>query len=245
MIDRYTRAVKDLQDADAPDQWDEITDRAADDGAVVVLDAAGGRSSRRRRVTLIAAAVASIAALLGGVWLVQDDDRSSVVADDPPATSDPERTDVLIPTPFDADPPDAGDPEPFYVACNAGSLASTTPPDGITGDVQPPGVDDPRVPPELRDQVVGVYPGDTTTRVVFSLEGHPEIGFDQSRAFTQPGPGAIGRTLFAPYDDGWVARVDVAGDDDELCLFTLVGVGINQADFVQFVQGLVVTTTPN
>jgi hypothetical protein len=244
MTDDYDRGVQALREVPVPDQWEEITARAARRGLVVPLDDPEGWR-RRRRWPMLAAVAASVAVLVGAVALVtREDPDGRTVTDSTTTTTTDATTSTTTDTttttsataPGAVDRPTAEDlgNQPAS-ACSPLFFATTTAPSGIAAGQQDPQPNDPRVPSTVHSSLIGVFPGETTTRAVFVIAGWPDLGVETGTMVDGPFPGT--QTWTAPYDDGWIAEIPVPLET-YTCPATLIGLGINETDFRRFLAGL-------
>jgi hypothetical protein len=254
MADRYDQALQALAEIPVPDQWEEITQRAARSGIVVPLDHRDGSRRQRRWRTLAAVAVLAALVAIGAVLLRR---QTNDVVIDQPSTTEPESqqtapsTTTAAPEPTDpieapsggVPPPDISEAGNYPVsACSDIALTATDPPVGIEADMQRVS-DDPRAPEGLGASLVGVFPTDSAQRAVLVATGWPPLA-DRGTFVDGPAPGTP--SWIGAYDDGWVAHFTAPLVPDQpitpetSCPTTLIGVGIEEAQLRQFLAGLTV-----
>lgn len=253
MTDRYDEGMEALRETPVPEQWDEITRRIRRTrpapAAEMSPDLGGpGPNGRRRRWPLILTTAASLALLVGVVALFTRDDPDVTTADpsmtthETSGTSETSQTTSSTTTspPTGALPNEVVDIDSYPVsACRGVRLRAADPPQGIGGVMEDVAFDDPRVPEIVHGNLTGVFAGDTTTRAVFVVAGWPGLNDEAGGYVEGPFPGVL--SYLSPYGDGWFAELAVPASldtPDTYCPFTLVGLGLNDADLRQFVAGL-------
>ena len=219
-----------------------------------------GRNARRWPLALAAASsLALVAGVVGALALAGRDNADVSTGNrpatttgeggptdtsaQPPATSSTTTTTTSTTTttpPTGALPNEVVDIDNYPVsACRGVRFTATAPPSGLEGSMQPVAFDDPRVPSVVHGNLTGVFPSDTTTRAVFVVAGWPGLQDDSGTYVEGPFPDV--QSWISAYDDGWLAEIAAPASTESpvtYCPFTLLGLGMNEADFRQFLGGL-------
>jgi hypothetical protein len=225
MPDRYEDGIRALQGMEAPDQWDDIRQRA-DGGLIVPLDR-DGRDGRRRWPMLLAVAALMVVAGTAALLLRADND----------VTTDPA---IEGPTPAIDGPggPSTTAPRGARIGRCPQALVLTTssapagwstamdPADAGLGPNPPAGVD---------RRFAGLFTGPTTGENVFVVLGLPGLQDDSFVPFEGPIPGR--NAQIAPFPGGWYVEV-VIPHPDGACWVTLEAIGMTQDEAIRFAQGL-------
>jgi hypothetical protein len=122
--------------------------------------------------------------------------------------------------------------------CDDIGLSTTSPPEGMDGIQQHPVASDPRLPPEARRSVTGVFHGEGTQSAVLVLAGWQDVGFRGGIASVPAPFPEASQTWIGTFGDGTVAYFEVTPPDRAACSVTVAGVGISESAFMEFFEGL-------
>ncbi len=261
MTDRYDDGMRALRDEPVPDQWQDIVTRA---GRSATADATelgaqtngngSGHHQAGRRWPFALAVAASVAVVAGAVVLVTREDSEvttggpvtsategtgSTTATEPPSTDDtaPGTTTTTTSILPGRPPNEVVDLDNYPVsACRGLPFAASAPPEGIGGTMEPADPQDPRVPELVHGNITGVFPGATSTRAVFFVVGWPGLQDDAGIYIEGPFPGV--QSWIAPYDDGWLAEIAAPASAETYCPYTVIGLGLGEAEMRQLLAGL-------
>jgi hypothetical protein len=214
-----------------------------------------------RRWPFVLAAAASMAVVVGALALVtrEDPDLSTgspsettgVESATSTSTSTTDTTPETTPTPSTTTPsttttsPPAASRYPGEVvdidnypvsACRGLPFALTDPPADLATTMEAADPQDARVPDIVHGSITGVFPGATSTRAVFMVVGWPGLQDDAGTNVEGPFPGVLAWT--APYGDGWLAEIAAPASPETYCPYTVIGLGLTEADMLQFLAGL-------
>ena len=225
MPDRYEDGIRALQGMEAPDQWDDIRQRA-DGGLIVPLDR-DRRDRRRRWPTLLAVAVLMVVLGTAALLLRAGTD----------VTTDPA---IEGPTPAVDGPGDPSTTAPRGARIGrcprALVLTTTTAPAGWSTAMDPA---DAALPSNslagVDRRFAGLFTGPTTGQNVFVIAGLPGLQDDSFVPFVGPIPGR--NAQIARFPGGWYVEV-VIPHPDGVCWVTLEAIGMRQGEAIRFAQGL-------